>query len=150
MVEAEGFEPHPLLPKFTCLPVQAWTQTQGASAVPDVNPGTSLDKRNEGNPAYRSPEAQMPIGDASAGSRTFSTNCAGCHGLDGRGRTGASGRSARSRGEHSAYWALNYAEGLRDEAFAQGMHALRDYRACVVEPVSYLENVLGGELHPAG
>jgi cytochrome c oxidase cbb3-type subunit 3 len=70
---------------FTCLPVQGGTQMQGASASPDVNPGTSLDKRNEGNPAYRSPEAKTPIGDASAGSRTFSTNCAGCHGLDGRG-----------------------------------------------------------------
>src|SRR4051794_34404137 len=69
----------------TCLPVQVWTQTQGAPAAPAVNPGTSLDKRNEGNPAYRSPEVKTPIGDASAGSRTFSSNCAGCHGSDGRG-----------------------------------------------------------------
>ena len=70
---------------FTCLPVQVWTQTQGASATPAVNPAASLDKSAEGDAAHRSPAAKTPTGDASAGSRTFSTNCAGCHGSDGRG-----------------------------------------------------------------
>jgi putative heme-binding domain-containing protein len=69
----------------TCLPLQVWTQTQPAPAAAAVNPGTSLDERNEGDPAYRSPEGKTPLGDASAGSRTFSTSCAGCHGSDGRG-----------------------------------------------------------------
>lgn len=71
----------------TCLPMQVWTQAQvaDAPAAPAVNPGTPLDKRNQGDPAYRSPDGKMSIGDARAGSRTFSTNCAGCHGLDGRG-----------------------------------------------------------------
>ena len=91
-----GIRTPPSAPKVHVPSCAGMDSNTGASAVPDVNPGTSLDKRNEGNPAYRSAEAQMPIGDASAGSRTFSTNCAGCHGLDGRGRTGASGRSARS------------------------------------------------------
>jgi putative heme-binding domain-containing protein len=44
-----------------------------------------LDNDVQRTPTHRSPEAKTPIGDASAGSRTFSTNCAGCHGLDGRG-----------------------------------------------------------------
>ena len=70
---------------FTCLPVLVGAQTQGASATSAVNPAASPDKRSESDPAYRSPEAKTSIGDSRAGSRTFSTNCAGCHGLDGRG-----------------------------------------------------------------
>jgi putative heme-binding domain-containing protein len=81
----------------TCSPVWVWTQMQGTPAIPTASPQTSLGKTNQGIPAAQNsegntinlaqtrPQSLHLVGDATAGSRTFSTNCSGCHGSDGRG-----------------------------------------------------------------
>ena len=70
---------------------------QGTPAIPTASPQTSLGKTNQGIPAAQNsegntinlaqagPQSLHLVGDATAGSRTFSTNCSGCHGSDGRG-----------------------------------------------------------------
>ena len=70
---------------------------QGTPATPAASPRTSLGRTNQGIPAARIPEGNTtslvqagpqslhPVGDATAGSRAFSTSCSGCHGSDGRG-----------------------------------------------------------------
>jgi cytochrome c oxidase cbb3-type subunit 3 len=86
----------------TAVPVRLWTQTPGIPANTPANPtGALTGATNQNTPNSSKAEdpkisqpmqaefptatSTHPAGDATAGARTFSTNCSGCHGFDGRG-----------------------------------------------------------------